>query len=377
MVNDVNEQRHGTGINPDAEQEIDLVELAQKFWAARKFIGKVCGVAFAVAIVVAFSIPKEYSTVVKMAPEVGDGAKKAGALAALTGMNLGGSSSGDAISPDLYPDVVQSIPFLVELFSFEVTYEEESKGILFYDYLTKHYRKPWWAALVGLPSKTIDWCKGVFSGETPVGEIQQQGFISLTEEQQEVVELLQQKLNVSVDKKTLVITATVSLQNPIISAQIAQLITEKLQGYITNYRTQKAKQDYDFTLRAFTDARTNYYKAQEAYAAFEDGNKNIISASYRTEQIRLQNDMSLAFSIYNTLAQKLEQDKLRIQEQTPVYTVIEPASVPLKASSPKKLLILIGCVFLAFFGAIGYLMVKDSFFSRLQEIKQEDGLTKK
>ncbi|MDR3127250.1 MAG: chain-length determining protein [Tannerellaceae bacterium] len=358
------------GINPDAEQEIDLIELAQKFWTARKFIGKVCGMAFAVAIVVAFSIPKEYSTVVKMAPEVGDAAKKAGALAALTGMNLGGSSSGDAISPDLYPDVVQSIPFLVELFSAEVNYAGQMEGTPFYVYLTKYHREVWWSALVSLPIQGFKWCKDVLSLKMPVNDLQQQGFISLTEEQQEVVKLLQKKVNVSVDKKTLVITATVSLQDPVISAQIAQLLTEKLQGYITNYRTQKAKQDYEFTLRAFTDAKINYYKAQEAYAAFEDANKNIISASYRTEQIRLQNDMSLAFGIYNTLAQKLEQDKLRIQEQTPVYTVFEPATVPLEASSPKKVLILAGFVFLAFFGAIGYLMVKDSFLSRLQEIKR-------
>jgi capsular polysaccharide biosynthesis protein len=370
MVNDVNGQR-GMGINPDIEQEIDLIELAQKFWKARKFIGKVCGVAGIVAIIVAFSIPEEYSTVVKMAPELGDAAKKTGTLAALTGMNLGGSSSGDAISPDLYPDVVQSIPFLVELFSAELTREGQTQEISFYNYLIKYHQKPWWADLVGLPFKGINWWKNIFSSKIPVDEIPQQRFISLTKEQQEIVELLQKKLNVSVDKKTLVITATVSLQDPVISAQVAQLLTEKLQSYITNYRTQKAKQDYDFTLRAFTDARMNYYKAQEAYAAFEDGNRNIISASYRTEQIRLQNDMSLAFGIYNTLAQKLEQDKLRIQEQTPVYTVIEPASVPLKASSPKKLLILAGFIFLAFFGAIGYLMVKDSFLLRLQEIKRE------
>jgi uncharacterized protein involved in exopolysaccharide biosynthesis len=323
-------------------------------------------VALVLAIVVAFSIPKEYSTVVKMAPEVGEGAKRAGALAALTGMNLGGSSTGDAISPDLYPDVVQSIPFLVELFPMEVTLEDGITKLSFYDYLTEHHRKAWWAYLLGAPLNTVGWIKDAFSEKKPQRE-GQQGLIALSEGERGVVKLLQKKLNVAVDKKTLVITATVSLQDPLDSAQIALLLTEKLQSYITNNRTKKAKQDYDFTLRAFTDAKTNYYKAQEAYAAFEDANKNIISASYRTEQVRLQNDVSLSFGIYNTLAQKLEQDKLRIQEETPVYTVIEPASVPSEASSPKKLLILAGFLFLAFFGAVGYLMMEESLFSRLRE----------
>ncbi|MDR3137571.1 MAG: chain-length determining protein [Tannerellaceae bacterium] len=323
------------------------IELIQKCWKARKFIGKVCGVAGIVAIIVAFSIPTEYSTVVKITPEW----------------------EGDAISPELYQDVVQSVPFLVELFSAEVTNEGKIQGIPFYKYLTKYHQKPWWTDLMGLPCKSISWCKGVFFRGIPVDEMQQ-GFISLTEEQQEVVELLRERLNVSVDKKTRIITVTVRLQEPIISTQIAQLFTENLQDYIINYRTQKAKQDYDFALHAFTDAKLKYYRTQETYVAFEEGSKNISSVSYRMEQARLQNDMSLTFGIYNTLAQKLEQDKWRIQEQTPVYTVIEPASIPFKASSPKKLLIFTCFIFLAFFGAIGYLMVKDSLLL-LREIKRK------
>ena len=151
------------------------------------------------------------------------------------------------------------------------------------------------------------------------------------------------------------------MQDPLISASLTQIVVEKLQGYITNYRTQKAKQDLEFTEKVFGEARESYYKAQRAYAAFEDANKNIISASYRTEQERLKNEMTLTFNVYNTLAQKLEQDKLRVQEQTPVYTVISPATVPLKPASPKKSLILVGFVFLALFGGIGYLFVKDMF----------------
>ena len=122
---------------------------------------------------------------------------------------------------------------------------------------------------------------------------------------------------------------------------------------------EKAKKDLEFTEKVLKESRSAYYKAQQAYATFEDGNKNIISASYRTEQERLRNEMTLTFNVYNTLAQKLEQDKLRVQEQTPVYTIIEPATVPLKASSPKKLLILVAFIFLAFIGGCGYLIIKE------------------
>ena len=77
--------------------------------------------------------------------------------------------------------------------------------------------------------------------------------------------------------------------------------------------------------------------------------------------------MTLTFNVYNTLAQKLEQDKLRVQEETPVYTVIEPSTIPLKASSPRKLIILVGFVFLAVAGGIGYLFEKDVFLDKFRK----------
>ena len=214
--------------------------------------------------------------------------------------------------------------------------------------------------MVQAPFKLLGVVKDLFSKEEPASSGELTSF-RLTKEQADVINALQERISASVDKKTSVITVSVQMQDPLISANITQIVLEKLQGYITNYRTQKVKQDLEFTEKVFREARESYYKAQRAYAAFEDANKNIISASYRTEQERLKNEMTLTFNVYNTLAQKLEQDKLRVQEQTPVYTIIQPATVPLKAASPKKPLILIGFVFLAIFGGIGYLFIKDLF----------------
>lgn len=345
------------------EQEIDLVELAKRLWGERKFLFKCSGIAVVIGLVVAFSIPKEYSTTVKLAPETSDPSKKMGnlgGLAAMAGINLGNSAGADAISPDLYPDVVQSIPFLLELFPVQVTSEKGNYSSTLYEYMDEHQKSAWWSYVIQAPFKLLGAVKGVFSEEEPTGNGELTAF-RLTKEQDEVIRGLQERISASVDKKTLVITVSVRMQDPLISADLTRVVLEKLQEYITNYRTQKVKQDLEFTEKVFGEARESYYKAQRAYAAFEDANKNIISASYRTEQERLKNEMTLTFNVYNTLAQKLEQDKLRVQEETPVYTVIQPATVPLKASSPQKPLILVGFVFLAVFGAVGYLFVKDMF----------------
>lgn len=344
------------------EQEIDLIELAQALWKERKFLLKICGIAVLVGLVVAFSMPKEFTTTVKLAPETEDATKKMsglGGLAAMAGINLGASAGADAISPDLYPDVVQSTPFLLELFPVEVKDKKGNFSGSLYEYMDEHQRTAWWGYIVKLPFQALGAMMSAFSDEEISSD--QLNPFHLTKDQQEVLKSLQERISVSVDKKTLVITASVQMQDPVISAEMTKVVLEKLQNYITEYRTRKVKNDLVFTQKVFAEAKEAYYKAQQAYAAFEDANRNIISSSYRTEQERLKNEMTLTFNVYNTLAQKLEQDKLRVQEQTPVYTVIEPATVPLRASSPKKPLILVGFVFLALFGSIGYLFVKDMF----------------
>lgn len=130
--------------NSTEEQEIDLVELAKKVWKKKKLICKVCGVAVVLAFIIAFSIPKEFQTVVKLAPESTESSKKPGNLGGLTAMadiNLGSASTADAISPDLYPDVVQSTPFILELFPVEVMDLKGNYTVSLYDYMDEYQKK--------------------------------------------------------------------------------------------------------------------------------------------------------------------------------------------------------------------------------------------
>lgn len=344
-------------------QEIDLIELFQELWGKRYFLLKCSGIAAIVGLIIAFSIPKEYETKVKLAPESSDiskGMGNLGGLAAIAGINLKQSTGADAISPDLYPDVVQSTPFLLELFPVQVTTKDKKFTMSLYDYIQEHQRQSWWGYVIGVPFKMIGWIVEIFS-EKPEKKNEIIDAYYLTPAQAKVIALLQRLIIVEIDKKTSTLEISVRMQDPLISADMAYIVMEKLQQYMTDYRIHKVKQDMEYTRKVYSEAKEAYYKAQKAYAAFEDANKNIISASYRTEQERLKNEMTLTFNVYNTLAQKLENDKLRVQEETPVYTVIEPPTVPLRAVSPKKPLILIGCIFLAIFGGCGYILIKGIF----------------
>lgn len=345
---------------PETEKDIDIIAIARYLWSKRKLLLKSSAIAVLVALIVAFSIPKEYTTTVKLMPETNNPANKMGnlgGLAAIAGVDLGNSTSQDAISPELYPDVVHSTPFLLELFPGQVTNKKKTISVSLFNYLNEYQRDAWWSYIIKAPLKGLSYLIGLLGEQDEKSDKVDPFF--LTKEQKAIIKELQNRISVFVDKKTQVVTVSVDMQDPVISAQVTENVVGKLQTYITNYRTQKAKQDLEFTDKVLKEAQAAYYKAQKAYAAFEDGNKNIISASYRTEQERLRNEMTLTFNVYNTLAQKLEQDKLRVQEQTPVYTIIEPATVPLKASAPKKMLILVGFIFITLAGMTGYLLIRD------------------
>lgn len=342
------------------EQEIDLIELAQKVWAERKLILKCCGVAAVIGIIVAFSIPREYSTSVTLAPESGSkNSGSMGALAAMAGINFGGSSGEDALSPELYPNIVSSTPFLLELFDVQVEDVRSTYKTTVYSYLDEHQRGTWWGAIFAVPFKALGWTMSLFKDKPAQGDAVLDPF-RLSPAEAAIAKSLSDRVSVSADKKTGVTTITVTMQDPLISATLTDTVMVKLQDYIANYRTNKARHDLAFAEKLYQEAKEEYYNAQQKYARYMDGNQNVNRESSRTEQKRLDNEMSLAYGVYTQVAQQLQIAKAKVQEITPVYTVVQPATVPLRPSKPNKIMILIGFMFLAGVGSVGWILfVKD------------------
>ena len=354
----------------EQEQEIDFLELAQKVWAERKLVIKTCVSAAVIGIVVAFSIPKEYSTQITLAPETtgktpGGGM---GALAAMAGINLGSSSGQDALSPDLYPDIVSSTPFLTGLFDVNITTQDGSVKTSLYEYMKEHQRSPWWGSVLSAPFKALGWGMSLFretEKDAPAGS--KVDSFKLTPKQAGIVNALSSRISVSVDKKTGVTTLSVQMQDPLISAALTDTVMHRLQDYITDYRTNKARHDLAFTEKLYKEAKENYYTAQQRYARHVDGNLDVILQSYRSEQERLQNEMTLAYGVYNQLAQQLQMAKAKVQEITPVYTVVQPAVVPLRPIKPNKIMILFGFLFLAAAGSYLWILYGRDLLKNLKK----------
>ena len=331
--------------------EIDIMELLRKLLKDWKLIHKWCGVAAVVGLVIGFSIPREYTVNSKLAPESvsKSGGGSLGSLASLAGINLGSVSTSDAVYPDLYPDIVSSTPFVVEFFPVEVEFKDGKETVKtdYYTYLKDYQKSPWWGSVIRAPFKVLGWFLGLFHEKVEPVE----GFASLdpqalTQEQEEIAKAVRKSISLAVDKKTSVINLTVTAQDPKVAAIIAEEVIDRLQTYVTNYRTEKSRLDVDYYEGLYAEAKEAYFTSQQQYASYVDRNQGVILQRVKTEQERLQNEMNLNYQLYNTCAQQLQAARAKVQQETPVFTIIDPPQMPNKKSKPKRFTILAACIFL-------------------------------
>ena len=127
-------------------------------------------------------------------------------------------------------------------------------------------------------------------------------------------------------------TIDVTMQDPLVSAMLADTVVTRLQEYITDYRTNKARKDLVYAEKLNSEAQQEYYKVQQKLADYADRNQGIATQSARITYDRLQNEASLAFNVYNQTAQQVQDAKAKVQETTPVYAVVTPPTVPPRRS---------------------------------------------
>lgn len=343
------------------KDSIDIVGLLLLLWGKRKRIIINCSIAFVLAVVIAFSIPKQYTSTVVMAPEFASGSGASGnlgALASMAGINLNNmSGSEDALYPELYPQIVSSTPFLCDLMSLQVETKDGDLSTSLYDYLGKHQKKTWWNKIIAAPIKVV---KRLFMESVVDTIMPTDGTdMNLTRKQYLLLKKLDEKIVVSVDKGNFVITLNVTMQDPKIAACVARVVADNLQKYIGTYRSAKARKDLAYTEMLYKESQEKYYAVQQIYAEHVDKHQGVVKMQHQIEEKRLSNELDLAFNVYNQIAQQLEVARAKVAESTPVCVVMQPAIVPIKASSPKKMMMAALYVFLAFFGTVSWIIIKD------------------
>ena len=327
------------------EMEIDLMDVLRKIISIRKTLYKAAGVGVIIGIIVYLSIPKQYTVNVTLSPEMG-GSKSGNGLVGIAASFLGsGVSSGDSsdeLNASLSSEIVSSTPFLLELLSIDIPAPDGNGNMVLDTYLDDQ-SSPWWNYVIGFPNMLVGGVKSLFSEGTldTLENVGRRGTLELSQEQNTKVNVLRNSVKASIDTKTAITNVSVSLQSPKVAAVVADSVVHKLQEYITDYRTSKVKDDCAYLEKLFKERQREYYTAQKKYANYVDTHDNLVLQSVRTEQERLQNDMSLAYQIYSQVANQLQVARAKVQEEKPVFAVVEPAIVPLNPSGMKLMIYVI------------------------------------
>lgn len=335
---------------------IDLRTIIKKIRIRKKLFYKTLPIAFVLSCAYILCIPRYYMSETKLAPEV-DNSMAGGALGSIAssfGFDLGDMQTSDAITPLLYPDLMEDNKFVADLFTIKVVNEDGDINATYYDYLTKYQKKAWWRY-------PIEWIKRQFTPKDKrAGKKGKFDPYYMSKRQNDIAEKIRDNITLNTDKKTGVITISTKAQDALICKTLADSVRTKLQTFITEYRTNKARVDLDYYKSLLIEAKQEYEKARRLYGSYSDSNTDVILESVRAKQNDLENDMQLKYNTYSTLLTQYQASKAKVQERTPAFTIIKGSNVPIKPAGPKRILFVLGMTLLTFFGTAGYIM-KDDF----------------
>ncbi|MBR5698036.1 MAG: chain-length determining protein [Prevotella sp.] len=335
---------------------IDLRELWKKVKERKRLFLITLPVTFVLSCLYIICFPRYYDTDVKLAPEMENSMSGGtlGSLAASFGFDLSNMESSDAISPMLYPDLMEDNGFVSKFFDFKVVSADGTINTNYHEYLQKLQKHPWWDSV-------IDWIKTLLPKKeeqlvTGAGGDGQYNPYILSRRENSLIKKIQDNVQFSMDKKTGVITINVRDQDKLICKTVADSVCSLLQQFITDYRTNKARNDLKYYTKLASDAKHDYERARQLYGSYSDRNMDVVLESYRAKQEDLENDMQLKFNTYTAMQTQLQQAKAKVQERTPAFTLLKGASVPIRPTGPKRMIFVIGMVFLAFFATIAWIL---------------------
>lgn len=324
---------------------IDLRVIFKKIYERRRLFIKVLPIVFVLSCAFILCLPRYYQSTLSLAPEIGGTSGLGGTLGSLAssfGFDLGSMETTDAINPMLYPDLMEDNGFVVGLFDIKVKSQDGEIACSYYDYLLKHQKRPFW-------QYAIAWVKKLLpkDNEPVANKDNKLNPYVLSKRQDDICKIIRDKVSISVDKKTAVISISVEAQDPLICKTVADSVKERLQTFITNYRTNKARIDEKHYKNLVDEAKAEYEKARRLYGSYADSNMEMVLESYRAKQTDLENDMQLKYNTYTTLMAQYQMAKAKVQERTPAFTLVQGAAVPIKPAGPKRMLFVVGICLLA------------------------------
>ena len=315
----------------------------------------------------ALTMKRTYTVDTVMVPQLNSNSNNPlSSLASLAGFDLGSSSSGSELSPLIYPQIVSSVPFQKELMYTPLHYAKLDTAVSLYTYVMD-YDQPTFGDKVkkytiGLPFVILKSIMGEKKQEEivlPVDSTQLDAPkpVVITKDEEKVLKIIEKSVSLNVDKKEGYITLSVIGSEPLQTAELAMKAQQLLQDEVTRFRLEKSESELEYIQARYNEIKREAESTQAQLARVRDRSQNLGTMQDRLEIERIQAKYNVANSVYVEMAKQLEQAKMQVKKDTPMFTVIQPVSVPTKPSNSRAKTLIIW-TFLGFVLGCGMVLLR-------------------
>jgi len=353
------------------EDEIDLIALIKQLWLSRTITIKITLGFLVLGVLVALLSPTVYTASSTFIPQSSSsgGSSSLSGVASLVGINLGGNVAGSEIPPSIYPQIIQSVSFKRELLAANISGNEmpiktlkeflleKNDGVEIISVIKKY--------TISLPFTILAAIKGV--PEETVGS--SSNLLIVSSEEENLFKKMGGLLSLSVNAKEGFVTLSVSMSSASEAAYTANAAQGILQKTVIDYKIKSAKELLSFNKRELALKKIEFDSLQNKLALFKDGNLNIIDSRFENELSKIESEFQVVNAVYQELNKQLEQAKLQVSKDTPIFSIINPVTIPNIRSAPKRSLIVLIYGFLGFVLSCGFVLVKNPLKNILKEIK--------
>ena len=324
------------------DDEIDLIQIAKTIWKGKWIVVLFSSFFVFIGIIASLISPVIYtsSSTFILSSSNENSASSLGGVASLVGINLNASENNIRIPATMYPKVVESVEFKRQLLN---EYVDEDKTVKLKSFLVDYHN---------LESENII--------------TNNKFFVSKTEHN--LFKILQDIILISVNAKDRFITISANMPTSEYAANTCISARKILQTIVINTKIKRAKENLNFTQEQLSLKKIEFDEIQNKIAYFEDSNLNIINSKYKNELSKLKAEFQIVNSVYTELSKQLEQSKLQVNQDTPVFSIVKEASMPVLRSSPKRALMVLIFGLLGLFTSVIYVVAKDPIIQIIREI---------
>ena len=354
------------------EDEIDLIEIIRTLWLSRFFIIKTSLLFILVGIFISLTSPITYSASTTFIPQTSNasGSSNLSGVASLVGIDLGLSPSGTEIPPSIYPQIIESVPYKRELLKTPIIFPETNSSIPLKDYLLTNGSKKDFLSILKkytlmLPFTLIELIRG---DNNKTNSLNLSPNIIVSSDEEKLFKTLDDLLKISVNAKEGFVNLQAKMSDPYATAIVAKAAEQILQRRIVEYKIKSAKEVLDFNLEQLNLKKVEFDSLQNELALFRDSNLNIIDSRFQNTLQKLESEFNIVSTVYQELSKQVEQSKLQVSKDTPIFSVIKPATVPNKRTSPKRTLIVVIFAFVGITMGSLIVLLKSPILSLYREI---------